>query len=704
MCWLSFSQFKKLHTNLNVHLDNASTSLFLYFVIAFSIGIGVYFNLSFEPSIYFFSVTLAFCIILGITSIFVRTKLSILNLWLCLICFAFTFGFCRSWIETRLTNTYFISQTYKDVTFEGILENIEEQTSKKNRYEISAITFDSTDSNLKKIERIRLRGPHLEKLSPTQKIKCTATLLPFSDPVSPFGYNFKRDYFFKGISATGTIKSCSFEENTSFKISSIRYAITKKLRQQLKKPYGDIAAALITGDRSGIDDHFRQSFTDSGLAHLLAISGLHMGLLAGIIFFFTRRLISLFYLRHLIPDFIPIKEISACITITMMLLYLGISGYGYPAIRSFLMTTLLMIGILCARNPISMRSLALAGFSILFIFPHSLLSPSFQLSFSAVISLIATYDFLNTKIVKIKIRFEHIPKIILNLLIYFLGILITTLIVTIAITPLSMAIFNRLTIQAILGNILAIPLTAFWLMPCALLSTLSLLLGGSEYIFCLFGNGLKILCSISEFVSKLPGAGIRIQSPSPWFYWIFSLAGLLMCIGPFVKIRMFGLCGFLISILSFKNSDIPIGYITKDRSVMAFYQKPYLWVSHKKQGSFYTKQWSQHLGLTENMIQQIPTQIWQWNDFTIIVDPYKAIIDSTIKTYNDKRKFISSILGKSPSYSNSKIISNIKTFTPMQENWTVNGEKLYKNGSAFIYSNGTIKYQNELNHNRPWSK
>jgi len=174
----------------------------------------------------------------------------------------------------------------------------------------------------------------------------------------------------------------------------------------------------------------------------------------------------------------------------------------------------------------------------------------------------------------------------------------TTLIATLATTPYTLAIFNRFTLQTIVGNVLAIPLTSIFIMPVATFSVLSLLFGGSDVAFHLLSFGLGQLVGIAERVASWPGAAIMVAKPSPAFVALVTLGGLWICLwkNPW---RWGGLvlCGLGCMTLFFRNPTTI--YVAGDGSVMAYRSKETLYVSSLKRGSFFRDQWMKESGVSQ---------------------------------------------------------------------------------------------------------
>lgn len=356
-----------------------------------------------------------------------------------------------------------------------------------------------------------------------------------------------------------------------------------------------------------------------------------------------------------------------------------------------------MVGIIFNRDPLSMRSVALAASIILMMYPESLLSASFQLSFSAVIALIATYEVTGQPL-KDWAHTSSDGKHALwyrRTIVYFCAIMLTTIVATLATTPLSMAIFNRLTLQAVLGNLLAIPLTGFWIMPALVVATISLVFGGWNLAFWVLELGIKALSMIAIWVSALPGSGLMVPTPSDLFYPFFVIGGLLLCLGPWRRVRLAGLAMACFSFVFFKNAALPIGYFSGDRSVLAVLQDNTLYVSDVKCGQFYTDQWRQHLGIYPDHVKLMPTQDWVWQGYIVVADPFKNMIDPSLSERDVKKRYLSFL----PLKTHSKAVL---TNSFWRHGALVDAEQLQEKGSAFVYSDGTVRFQSELKHQRPW--
>lgn len=172
-------------------------------------------------------------------------------------------------------------------------------------------------------------------------------------------------------------------------VDALRATVNARIRAALQGETGEIAAALITGERGGISEEVTQAMRDSGLAHILSISGLHMVIMAGTVFWLVRALLALvprLALRY------PIKKWAAASALAAASFYLALSGAAVPTVRSWIMMSIVLIAVMLDRPALTMRNVALAALAILIIAPESLFDPSFEMSFAAVIALVALYE------------------------------------------------------------------------------------------------------------------------------------------------------------------------------------------------------------------------------------------------------------------------------------------------------------------------
>ena len=252
--------------------------------------------------------------------------------------------------------------------------------------------------------------------------------------------------------------AATFDSIQSF-ISLLRSSIKTAIIENV--PHSNAASVIVTlmtGDRAGLDPNLKQAFIHSGLIHLLSISGLHVGLIGGITFFFIRGVLAAFpflALRY------PIKKWAALSSIGMIVFYMLIADARIPTIRATVMVGLMMIAIMVDRHPLSIRLILFAATIILVFIPESVLDPSFHLSFFTVLGLsVLTREFGGP----IR-RWQSDKSLFVKGLSYCLGIAMVSGIATLVSLPFTAFHFQIVTVVGVITNMLAIPLMTFVIMP-----------------------------------------------------------------------------------------------------------------------------------------------------------------------------------------------------------------------------------------------
>jgi len=377
--------------------------------------------------------------------------------------------------------------------------------------------------------RISLARRHAETLAPGMVIAVRAVLEPPGRPTLPGGFDFRRWAWFQQISATGyavgtPVVDPSVEEaGPAVLLSRLRAAIGDRVRAALPGETGDIAVALITGDRSGLSEDSLRAMRDSGLAHLLAISGLHLGLVAMTVFFVVR--FSLTTVEWLALRY-PVKKIAAVTALVVSFLYLLISGASVPTQRAFIMTGLVLVAVLLDRQAISMRLVALAAVVVVALHPEATVGAGFQMSFAAVIALVAVYEtkarhLFNTGA-------DHGPGT--RILHYAGGVLLTTAIASVATMPFALHHFGRIATLGILPNLIAVPLMAFLVMPAALAALLFMPFGLEAPFLFAMGWGIETILAIAHTVAGWDAAHLTMPNLDGPALALIAAGGLWMAI------------------------------------------------------------------------------------------------------------------------------------------------------------------------------
>ncbi len=286
---------------------------------------------------------------------------------------------------------------------------------------------------------------------------------------------------------------------------------------------GGVASALITGKRGAISEPVKQAFRQSGLQHLLAIAGLHLGLVGGFVFFTIRAglaLIPWVALRY------PIKKLAAAATLVVLACYLMLSGAAIPTERAFVMNGLVFAAVLIDRLRISMRICALAAAFVLAVEPESLVGVSFQMSFGAVVALIAVYETYGGRLGHLL----HRPSLPGRILGYAGAVVVTTVVVTIGTDPFSIYHFHHVALYSPLANVVAVPLSAMWTLPWGVVTCLLMPFGLERFALVPMGWGIDATIFVAQAVSALPGNVWPMPRLPAAGLVLVALGGLWLCL------------------------------------------------------------------------------------------------------------------------------------------------------------------------------
>jgi competence protein ComEC len=473
----------------------------LWAPVAMGLGVATYFGLSVEPPWALAAATVA-----GSAALLFALRGT--GPWRILVLgvFLIAIGFAAAQLRTMMVAGPVLDGKLASVRLEGRVRDVEYLPGGRRLRLGEVIVPGLPDPPA----QVRLRLTSLDPpLVPGDWISLRATLRAPSRPVAPGAYDFRRDLFFDRIGAVGfafgraklvSAETIGDAEPLSHRLwrsfADLRALIERRILAAM--PDADtagVAVAFVTGSQTAVPNPVLDAMRNSGLAHLLSVSGLHIGLAIGILFFLTRAglaLVPAIALRW------PIKKWAAALALLGAAFYTLLSGASVPVVRSFLMAGIVLLAVLADRQAITMRPVAIAALVVLLIWPDSLMGPSFQLSFAAIVALTAVWEELSPR------RARQLGPARRGLR-WLFDLALSSIVATLATAAFGIYHFNRLSGYGVIANMLAVPITGFWVMPWLILSLLLMPLGLESWALAPAGWGISAILWTARTVSAWPG-------------------------------------------------------------------------------------------------------------------------------------------------------------------------------------------------------
>ncbi|GJD65121.1 hypothetical protein MPEAHAMD_5308 [Methylobacterium frigidaeris] len=394
--------------------------------------------------------------------------------------------------------------------------------------------------------RVRVSYRRADNLKPGDYIEAKARLLPPPEPARPGGYDFSRDAYFRGIGAVGsllgqaTVKPPPEPAPLSLRLAAgldeARNALTRRIAEANGGQPGAVAAALVTGKRGLIDQDTNETLRAAGIYHVVSISGLHMVLAAGVVFWLARALLAL------VPGLAlawPIKKMAALLAMIGVTGYCAFSGWDLAAERSLVMTLVMLGAILVDRPALSLRNLALAALISLAREPEGLLGPSFQMSFGAVAGLVACARLIEGRLWNPE-GGGPITRAVAWCLATVVGTLATTLVAQVATAPFATYHFQTVQPFGLVGNALTLPLVSLVVMPAAVLGILATPFALDRPVWWTMGLAVRGMLDISAWIQGFDRATLVLPAFGPGALGLMTVA-LLLLVLPVSGLRWLGL-------------------------------------------------------------------------------------------------------------------------------------------------------------------
>lgn len=571
---------------------------FLWAPVGLGVGIGLFFGATNEPSIWAGPTLLALFSIMALAPVCLRKTPGSKSIIFIIVGLTLALGFTAAGVQTHRAATTLLPPSERFVTIEGRIERIERRPA-RTRLTLTVTTIDpELHQPLPKKLRVSVSKQTMVDIG--DLISVRAVIRGPGSPTVPGGFDFRRWSWFQQFGGSGfavgpvTILAHTDKEGWQVSLNRLRDRIATRIRDEYPNQAGAVAVAVIVGDRSGLSEETLEAMRASGLAHLLAISGLHLGLLAGTVFFALRFVLAGF--ESFALD-LPVKKIAASLALIASLFYVVLAGAPIPTVRAFIMTGLVLVAVLTDRSAISMRLVAWAAAVILLLQPESMLGPSFQMSFAAVVALVAFYE----SIIGIwRDRRAHAGPVKVAAM-YFAGIMITTVIAGSATAPFAWHHFGQVGGYGAIANLIAIPIMAFFVMPFALLGLLAMPFGLEAVVLWPAIIGLDTILEVARTIGAMEGAMIRLPALSTMGLMAIVTGGLWLCLWR-KKWRHFGWAGIAIGTiigLTAQRPDIVVAGSAKLIGVGFYNSTPVLALNAPRKEKFVSEQWFRAYGYQE---------------------------------------------------------------------------------------------------------
>ncbi len=471
---------------------------------------------------------------------------------------------------------------YGSVT--GRIVNIDRSFSDQLRLTLDQITLEETKPERTPDRvRIALHGDQMGfQPEPGLRVMLTANLSPPDGPVAPGGFDFQRLAWFSRLGGVGYTRSpvmvlADADQGLSLAAFRMRMALSAAMQARMEGQAGAFAAALMTGDRSGVSAATNEVLRASNLSHMISISGLHMGLLTGFVFTLLRYGMALSPALALRFD---TRKIAAGFALLAATFYMILAGPDVATRRSYIMAAVILVAVLTDRRALSLRSVALAALVCLVLEPESLVEPGFQMSFGATAALIIGFEHWT------RVQ-AHVPALLRPAAIAVLS----SLVAGTATAPIAAAHFNRIAEYGLLANLLAVPVMGVMVMPMGVIALILAPIGLAAPALWVMQKGSALILLIADGVAGMDGAVMAVPTPPAAVLPLLGLAGAVLMLGRPLWLRSAGLAGLALTFGLWMGGERPALLISGDGTLVGLMTDAGRALSKEKGGGFIAKNW-----------------------------------------------------------------------------------------------------------------
>ncbi len=505
-----------------------------WLAVAFAAGIGLWFALT---NSWQWLALLAFCAAVAMAALGLLSgegRFPFLRQSLSLVALAVATGCLTVWTKSALVGVPGIERPLIGVFTGEVLERQEQPADQRVR-----LLLASRHPETGQAIRIRVNVPLEHDRSQASEgsiVRVKARLMPPAPPMLPGGYNFARTAWFEGIAATGgalgPVEVVSAGQQTGW-LMRLQRQLSAHVQSSITGSAGGIAAAFASGDRGNIASEDEDAMRDSGLTHLLSVSGLHVSAVIAGFYFLAMRLFALWpwlALRVRLPIFAAGTGAAAGIAYTLL------TGAQVPTVRSCAGALLVLLAMTLGREPLSLRLLAVAALFVMLLWPEAVVGPSFQMSFASVLAIVS----LHSSALARRFLAHRDEGWLARTARQLAMLLVTGLVIELALMPLAFYHFHRAGVFGALSNVIAIPLTTFVSMPLIALALFLDSFGAGAPVWWLAGKSLDLLLAMAHWTAGQPGAVNHLPAMGGGRFVLFLIGALWLALWR-GRVRLLGL-------------------------------------------------------------------------------------------------------------------------------------------------------------------
>ncbi|MDO8840528.1 MAG: ComEC/Rec2 family competence protein [Parvibaculum sp.] len=575
---------------LRVCMATDGDRLFLWTPVLIAAGVAAYFAIAFEPAL---PVALGAPLLPALAWLLFRQHAIMAPLAAAILCVAL--GFAAAALRTHLVAGPVLEKAQAGLLTGRVIAVQPTETGGLVAVLAPQSFAGMPPGELPRQVRVNLRLKDAA-LAPGATVSFRARLMPPPEPVLPGGFDYARQVWFESLGGVGFAYTAPVQVEAPAGaiavLTEFRRRIGARIRDVIAGPAGAVSAALVTGERAAIPKDTAADLRAAGLAHVLAISGLHMMLFGGSVFWLVRAGLAL------VPQlalYYPIKKWAAAVALVGATFYLAISGAAIATQRAWIMITLMFVAIMLDRPALSLRNVALAAIVILLWRPESLLGASFQMSFAAVVALIAFYESDMVRGLTSspnRIGLGNLPR---RIGAYALGLAFTSIVAGAATGAIGAFHFNRIAVYSLAGNMAAMPLVGIVVMPMALLALLLMPFGFDAPALWIMGAGVDGMLRVADEVASWEGADSLVADAPLYALLLLVLGGLWLALWR-ESWRYLGLAPMLLGLAFWGAAPKPDVLIDRDAALFAVRAADGKLVLGAARPAYAAEQWLRHDG------------------------------------------------------------------------------------------------------------